>query len=285
MPSATWMRKLLTGKTHRDLRRPLLLARQGLFISPPLYQSLTGTPEAAFAATAPCPACHRAPEFPAHVFFACPRFAALRQAFDADVITHVAPLLAATWSSAALTHGPLATLLRLFPDTLAEATVRIPDHSTPSANPERTCAHYDPRKDPEVLANGMSLADAKARTAPAPGASTRSARTIIELAKGTLRSRRTAGLARPVKQKDVGKHTMPTMSLLCCKPPAGQPLDERLLDHMDGPNAFMATWTVTTLWHQYLQALANPPAAWSDAAGALDHTDFPTALYLSLIHI
>ena len=72
----------------------MLLARQGLFITPPLYASLTGPPDEAFPDFAPCPQCQGAPAYPAHVFFDCPAFASLRAAFEADVICYKAPLIA-----------------------------------------------------------------------------------------------------------------------------------------------------------------------------------------------
>ena len=44
-----WLQRMLKGKSHRDLRRPYLLARQGLFITPPLHESLVGDPADTFA--------------------------------------------------------------------------------------------------------------------------------------------------------------------------------------------------------------------------------------------
>ena len=90
---------MVQGKTNRPLRRTYLLARQGLFITPPLYDSLVGLPEEAFEVATPCPQCHGDTAFPAHVFFDCPAFAPLRSAFEADVIRYTAPLIAPAWST------------------------------------------------------------------------------------------------------------------------------------------------------------------------------------------
>ena len=91
--------KLLQGKAQRRLRRTFLLGKQGLFITPPLYASLTGPPEKVFPDFASCPQCQGAPAYPVHVFFDCPAFATLWKAFEADVIRYTAPLIAPAWST------------------------------------------------------------------------------------------------------------------------------------------------------------------------------------------
>ena len=138
-----WRQKMVQGKTNRPLRRTYLLARQGLFITPPLYDSLVGPPEEAFEVAKPCPQCHGDTAFPAHVFFDCPAFAALRSAFEADVIRYTAPLIAPAWSTVRDVSQQWEALLARFQE-IREVTKSLPDHSKPPPPPEEP-KQYDPR--------------------------------------------------------------------------------------------------------------------------------------------
>ena len=143
-----------------------LLARQGLFVTPPLYASLTGPVEDAFTDASPCPACAGPPAFPSHVFFHCPAHKNLRQRFDEEVIRTVSPLLACSWTAAAASRPVLDEALRLNP-ALRLDRGPIPDHSKSRASPPLIGPkQYDPRSDPEILANGMPVAQARAHAAP-----------------------------------------------------------------------------------------------------------------------
>ena len=68
---------------------------------------------------------------------------------------------------------------------ICEVTKTLPDHSKlppPPQEPE----YYDPRTDPEVLANGMSLEDARARAVPVPDL--RLPRSLKDSAKKAIRA-------------------------------------------------------------------------------------------------
>jgi len=204
-----WRQALLKGKSHRPLRRTFLLARQGLFLTPPLHASLTGSPDKAFTFATACPQCQGNPAFPAHVFFECPLFTHLRVDFERDVIYHAASLLAPSWSTVQDVEPAWRHLMARFGPHLREATRPLPSHNKPAA-PTVGPEPYDPRTDPEVLANGMSLADTKARARAAPDL--RLPRSIKDWAKKAIRALRAPGDARKPKP-DVTEETRAKMTL------------------------------------------------------------------------
>ena len=190
-----WLQRMLQGKAHQDLRRPYLLARQGLFVTPPLHESLTGDPAQAFSSRDACPRCHGNTDFPAHTFFECPSFTPLRTAFEADVIRKLAPLIAPSWSTVQDTPAEWNNLQELFP-ALTETSVAIPDHAAVPPVPEGP-QQYDPRTDPDVLANGQDLATTRLRARPAPDA--RLPKSLKDTAKKAIRALMPLGRARKPK--------------------------------------------------------------------------------------
>ena len=149
-PQPQWKRQLLQGKAQRPLRRTMLLARQGMFITPLLYASLTGPQEEAFPDFAPCPQCQGAPAYPAHVFFDCPAFASIRAAFEADVIRCTARLIAPAWSTVQNVIQEWQAIMTRFPSiTKNHAATAKPQQTSPNTGrprgvrpahrPRRTC--------------------------------------------------------------------------------------------------------------------------------------------------
>ena len=85
-------------------------------------------------------------------------------------------------------------------------TVRpLPDHSTPGP-PTVGPQQYDPRTDPEVLANGMPIADARPRAAPAMDR--RLPRSLIDWAKKSIRALKAPGHARKLKNAAAEYHDL-----------------------------------------------------------------------------
>ena len=112
------------------------------------------------------------------------------------MIRYIAPLLAPAWSTVQTVTEEWRTLLALFP-TITETIRTLPDHST-AEPPVADSEPYDPRTDPEVLANGMSLADARARARPAPDC--RLPRSLVDWAKKAIRALQPTGPIRKPKE-------------------------------------------------------------------------------------
>ena len=260
-----WLQLLLKGKAHQDLRRPYLLARQGLFVTPPLHDSLVGDPQLAFGSQAPCPRCHGQPDFPAHTFFDCPSFDHLRSAFDADVIRHLAPLIAPSWSTVEDTPTAWAHLQDRFP-ALSEVTLTLPDHSAPRLPPVGP-QQYDPRTDPEVLANGQDLATTRARARPAPDS--RLPKSLTDAAKKAIRALMPVGPARKPKSKGDTSERRPQMTLAACQAPAAAPEGT--------PPGHAAIWTVVEMWRQFEATMSAPTRVSGHAPLPLD--SFPDELH------
>ena len=70
-------------------------------------------------------------------------------------------------------------ILARFP-AITETTRPLPNHSQPAPTPAGP-ELYDPRSDPDVLVNGMALADARARANPPSDTSL--TRSLVERAK------------------------------------------------------------------------------------------------------
>ena len=82
--------------------------------------------------------------------------------------------------------------------TITETTRPLPNHTKPAPTPTTEGPEvYDPRTDPDVLANGMALADARARAKPPPD--TRLPRSLVEWAKKAIRALKDPGPARKPK--------------------------------------------------------------------------------------
>ena len=128
--------------------------------------------------------------------------------FESDVIRHVAPLIAPSWSTVQDTPAEWSHLQELFP-ALSEVTAPLPDHgATPPV--KEGPQPYDPRTDPDVLANGQDL------DKPAPGL--RLPKSLNDAAKKAIRALMPLGPARKAKESAGTSEARPRMTLACRLP-------------------------------------------------------------------
>ena len=189
----------------------------------------------------------------------------LRRAFDADVIRYVAPLIAPSWSTIQNTPAEWSHLLDVFP-TLSETTITLPDHR--AAQPVREGPQpYDPRTDPDVLANGLDLDTTRLRARPAPDL--RLPKSLKDTAKRAIRALMPPGQARKPKDAGSAPEAKPRMTLAACQPPDGSAPDT--------PVAHVAIWTVVEMWLQFDQTMA--PTSGRPHRAPLPLEAFPAELH------
>lgn len=130
---------------------------------------------------------------------------------------------------------------------LSEVTLTLPDHSAPRLPPVGP-QQYDPRTDPEVLANGQDLATTRARARPAPDS--RLPKSLTDAAKKAIRALMPVGPARKPKSKGDTSERRPQMTLAACQAPAAAPEGT--------PPGHAAIWTVVEMWRQFEATMSAP---------------------------